>query len=251
MLTREQQTVVAPRFCGFPGVAHGGYLCGLVAAGVGGPAAEVTLRRPVRTDAPLTLERAGRERVELRNHELLVAEGVATELALEVPEPVSLAEAEAASGRYPGLDHHLYPGCFGCGPQRGDGLRIFAGPVPGRRLVAAPWVPDGGDEAGIVPSELVWAALDCPQLWSLILHAPSNTGEKVVTGALAARLERPVLAGQPHVVMAWPLARDGRRWRADAAVIGPGGEVCATGRQTAVTANWGVPLGRSRWRPAP
>jgi hypothetical protein len=28
---------------------------------------------------------------------------------------------------------------------------------------------------GRVPGELVWAALDCPQLWSLMVHVPAST----------------------------------------------------------------------------
>jgi hypothetical protein len=37
--------VVAPRFCGPPGSANGGYACGLIAAYLDGQA-EITLRRP-------------------------------------------------------------------------------------------------------------------------------------------------------------------------------------------------------------
>jgi hypothetical protein len=249
VLTRDHQSVVPERFSGFPGIAHGGYLSGLVADGVGAPTVEVRLRRPVRIDVPMTLERRGHKFVELRHGEVLIAEGAATEIAIEVPEPVDLAEAEAASRRYPGLDHHLYPACFGCGPARPDGLRIFPGPVPGRRLVAADWIPAAADagENGSVPPALVWAALDCPQVWSLILHAPSRSREKVVTGTLAVKLERPVVAGVAHIVLAWPRGGDGRGWVADAAVLGPEGDICATGRQTAVPAHWGVPLGLAQW----
>jgi hypothetical protein len=98
-----------------------------------------------------------------------------------------------------------------------------------------------------VASELVWAALDCPQLWALIAHAPPRTPERAVTAALEAKLEHPVVAGEPHVVIAWPLAREGRTWLAGAALIGPGGELCAIGRQTAAITSWGVPLARARW----
>ena len=253
VLTRDHQTSVQTRFRGFEGIAQGGYIAGLVANEVGAPAVEVKLRRPVRTEIPLTLERVNHDRVELRDGETLMAEGLVTELAITVPEPVSFTDAEAVSRRYPGLDHHLFPGCFGCGTARPDGLRMFAGPVPGRRLVAAPWVPNSteADEAGIVPGELVWAALDCPQLWSLIIHAPTRASESIVTGTLAVKLERPVIAGIPHVVMAWPSAVNGRSVLADAALLAPDGEVCATGRQTALVADWGLPLGLARWRPNP
>lgn len=251
MLTSDHQTVVPARFSGFPGIVQGGYICGLVASGVGAPAAEVRLRRPVRARVPLTLERASGERVELCDGEVLVAEGNATELELELPEPIGFAEAQAASGRYPGLEHHLVPGCFVCGTAHPEGLRIFAGPVPGRRVVAATWVPGvtWANRAGRVRDEIVWAALDCPQLWSLIINSPPKASEKIVTGAMVVKLERPVVAGEPHVVMAWPRAREGRRLVADAAVLGPDGEVCARGRQIAVSANWGLPLGLALWAP--
>jgi hypothetical protein len=53
------------------------------------------------------------------------------------------------------------------------------------------------------------------------------------------------VAGEPHVVMGWPIGRDGRRWLAGAAILAPDGSLCAAGRQTAaVVAGWGIPLGR-------
>jgi hypothetical protein len=248
----EERLVVEQVFAGLPEIAHGGYLAGLLATALGGAAAEVRLRRPAATGRRLGLAQVDPELVELRDGDALVAEATPAELALDMPLPVSLAEADAASRRYPGHERHLFPDCFGCGPERHahDGLRIFPGPVTGRRLVAAPWVPDAehADGDGRVPAELVWAALDCPQLWSLIVHAPTATPCRVVTEVLATRLEHPVTAGEPHVVMAWPLGQDGRRWVAGAAVLGPGGELCATGRQTAVSTSWGVPLGLAHWR---
>jgi hypothetical protein len=248
---QQQLTVIDPRFCGLPEIAHGGYVAGVIAAALGGASTEVRLRRPVPPGRHLSLERADPELVELRDGEALLADGAPAELSLDVPPPVTLEEAKAASMRFPGLHGHLFPGCFGCGPARGagDGLRMFAGPVAGRRLVAAPWVPaaEAADAAGQVPGELVWAALDCPQLWSLMLHVPAATPDRVVTAALATRLEQPVVAGEPHVLIAWPIGRDGRTWLAGAALFGPGGELCAVGRQTAAIAGWGVPLGRARW----
>ena len=69
---------------------------------------------------------------------------------------------------------------------------------------------------------------------------------------LETRLEHRSRAGEPHVVIGWPIGRDGRRWLAGAAIFGPDGELCAAGRQTAaVVGGWGVPLGRDRWGAAP
>src|SRR5207237_9289453 len=65
-------------------------------------------------------------------------------LELDVPPAPDYLEAVEASRRYAGFRHHRFPSCFVCGVRRvrGDGLRIFAGPIPERGVVAAPWVPD-------------------------------------------------------------------------------------------------------------
>jgi acyl-coenzyme A thioesterase PaaI-like protein len=247
---QQQQVVIGRRFDGMPGIAHGGYLAGLLAATLDEASAEVRLRRPVPTDRPLTLARAETEAIELRDDKVLFAEGAPAELSLDVPLPVTLAQAERASRRFPGLHTHPFPDCLVCGGARtaGDGLRVFPGPVAGRRLVAASWVPapELANGVGQVPSELVWAALDCPQLWSLMVHAPAASPDLVVTAALNTRLGNPVLAGEPHVVIGWPIGRNGRGWLAGAAVIRPDGELCAVGRQTAAVTSWGVPLGWQR-----
>jgi hypothetical protein len=94
----------------------------------------------------------------------------------------------------------------------------------------------------------VWASLDCPQLWSLIHAAPPESRDRVVTGALATRLERPVTPGEPHIVLGWPIAREGRMLLAGGAVVTGDGELCAIGRQTAVLTSWGITLGMDHWR---
>jgi hypothetical protein len=247
MLTFQREpTVVESRFSGLPELAHGGYVAGVMATALGAAEAEIRLRRPVRPGRALELAHASDEAVELWDGDTLLARAARTELSLDVPAPVALADAEAASTRFLGRHGHLFPGCFVCGTDRaaGDGLRIFPGTVDGRRLVAAPWMPPG---EGIVPDELVWAAFDCSQLWSLVAHAPADTTDRVVTAALATRIEHPVVAGEPHVVVAWPIGRDDRAWVAGAALFGPGGDLRAAGRQTAAVATWGVPLSRMRW----
>ena len=90
--------------------------------------------------------------------------------------------------------------------------------------------------------------MDCTQLWALMLHAPAATPDRVVTAALAGRVDRPIQAGEPHVVIGWPIGREGRKWSAGAAVFGPDGRLCVVGLQTAaVVTGWGVPLGRDHW----
>jgi len=248
--TPSRSLEIGAAYAGLPGITHGGYVAGLLTAALAAESSRVRLRRPVPPAQALRLERPGPAEVELHGDAGLLADGVAAELLLDVPEPVAPAEARPATRRFPGRTHHPYPGCLCCGPAHPRGLHVFPGPVSGRRLVAALWVPPAqlADDRGELPSELVCAALDCPQLWALMMHAPAGSSDRVITAVLETRLEGPVAAGEPHVVMGWPIGRDGRRWLAGAAILGPDGELRAAGRQTAaVVGGWGVALGRDRW----
>jgi hypothetical protein len=214
---------IHPRFNGPPGSGKGGFTCGLV-AGLGGGNAEVTLRRPPPLGRPLRFDGA-----RLWDGEQLVAESARVSLELELPAPVSLECATAAARGYLGFVEHAFPTCFVCGPEREDGLGIFAGPVDGQALVASPWRP-----AEVSP-ELVWAALDCPGAFAVGL---SGRGE-VVLGRLAARIDRLPGAGEPCVVVGWPLGQDGRKLYAGTALFDAAGEPLARARAT-----WIVPRQR-------
>jgi hypothetical protein len=103
------------------------------------------------------------------------------------------------------------------------------------------------NEQGEVRSEIVWAAFDCPQLWSLILSARRDSTDRAVTGGLEAQLLGPVIAGERYVVVAWPSGRDGRRLFAGAALFSGDGEALGIARQTAVLTGSGIPLGLAAW----
>jgi hypothetical protein len=226
------EIVVDPRFNGPPGSGNGGYTCGLVAPLAGGPV-EVTLRLPPPLGRPLAVTESDGRTV-VHDGEALVAEAVPTELALEPPEPVGFEQATEASARYPGFDQHAFPTCFVCGPDRTDGLRIFAGPVTGRELVASPWRPDRSlaNVDGNVAEEFVWAALDCPGAFAVGF---SERGETVL-GRLAARIDRTPAVGEPCVVVGWPLGEEGRKLYAGTALFSEDGELYAVARAT-----WIVP----------
>lgn len=202
--------------------ANGGYTCGVVAALLGEPA-EVTLRLPPPLDRPLRVERAG-GRVEVYDGDALVAEAARAEVDVDPPASVTPAEAEHAAAGYDGFREHAFPTCFVCGPERaeGDGLRIFPGRVEGRELVAAPWTLRESRP------ELVWAALDCPGAFAC---GYDGRGE-LVLGRLAARIERLPAAGEPCIVVGWPLGEDGRKRYAGTAVFTDGGELLARARAT-------------------
>ena len=226
----EQHVVIAERFCGPPDSRNGGYVCGLVAGILGGPA-EVTLQRPPPMGRPLRVRVGPEGGVALLDRDEVVAEGIAARPEVGVPGPVTQQEAAEAARRYPAFSLHPFPTCFVCGPQRteGDGLRIFPGPVTGRELVAAPWTPDtilaGTD--GLVGAEFVWAALDCPGAF-----ANGFPEVRMVLGRLSAEVVRPAKAGEGCVVMGWSEGSEGRKHFAGTALFGEKGEVLALARAT-------------------
>ncbi len=218
--------IVPGRYNGPPESGNGGYTCGLV-AGILGGVAEVTLRLPPPLDRELEVVRND-GRIEVRDGEALVAEAERVELEVAVPAPVGVEEAAHASTRYAGFEHHAYNSCFVCGPQRDDGLRVYAGPVDGRPdLVASPWTPQED-----VRPELVWAALDCPSGWAV----DDFQREGVLLGRMAAEIDRLPEPEEPHVVIGWRIGEDGRKRFAGSALLTAAGEVLARARST-----WIVP----------
>lgn len=224
----SQTVVIERRFNGPPDSGNGGYTCGLLAREIDG-VAEVTLRRPPPLEVELHLAADDGDRMELRDGDAVVAEGIAagTNRLEEPPGTVSLAEARAAAARSTYLDEgtHPFPTCFVCGPLRDavDGLRIFPGRVDGRNLFACPWTPEeGGDD---VPVEIVWAALDCPTSAPL-MNAPGPDGKvlPIVLARLAVDVRGAIRAGAEHVITSWEIGREGRKREAGAALYGPGGD---------------------------
>jgi hypothetical protein len=218
------------RFCGPPRFGNGGYTCGRLAAFLPGVAV-VRLRIGAPLDVDLRVEVNGTE-ARLFHEATLVAEARATTLDLEPPKAPTIDEAVAASKVSPGLVAHPLPRCFACGPQReaGDGLRILPGPVPGRDLLAAPWVPHAACADGPrVRPEFVWAALDCPSGWAV---GETPEGSAILLGELCARIDGPVLTGQRHVITGWSVGTEGRKRMAGAAIYTETGQPLAVARAT-------------------
>ena len=217
---------VPRRFNGPPRSGNGGWVAGALAARLPGQAlgqaVTVTLRQPppLEVPLPLTATAAGA----LLSHDgRPVAEAVYAETAPEPVAPVTVAQAVASEAAYPGHRDHPFAGCFVCGPARrpGDGLRIFAGPVPAADgedvRVAATWTPYESNVA------ITWAALDCPGGWaSDLLGRPSVLG-RVTTEvrSLPRTSERYVVVGEQRRV-------DGRKTFTAATLYGPRDEVVAT-----------------------
>jgi hypothetical protein len=228
------------RFNGPLSSGHGGYSSGVIAGFVDGPA-EVTLRSPVPLDTSLEVIREEDGSVRVLEGETLVAEAhPAPELELEVPEPVSVEEARLAKTRYRGPSDGLFSRCFVCGRAREDAIGVFAGPVEGRRLAASSWTPpDWTDGAGerVLP-EFIWAVLDCPTFFAL---NPGGERPMSVLARMTARVDAPVMAGEEHVAIAWPIESDGRKHHAGSAVLSPGGDVLAVARALLIEPREGQP----------
>jgi hypothetical protein len=116
-----------------------------------------------------------------------------------------------------------------CGTQRGrgDGLRIFAGPIAERELVAAPWVPDASLDAGDgkVRAEFMSAALDCPGYYAV---APDD--RMMLLAEFTAHVDRRVHIGESCTLIGWRLGSNGRKHEAGTALFDGKGELCGRAR---------------------
>lgn len=230
-MTDTQTVILRHRFCGPPESANGGYTSGTLARFVDG-LAEVTLRRAPPLERVLEV-RLEPERVAMLDGNELIAEAVPTTVNVDAPPPVDLDVAIDASMRSPFRDlaRHPFPTCFACGPKRdeGDGLRLFAGRVPGTDTFATPWTP------AEVTDEIVWAALDCPS--SAVIYLDTDTPPPHVLGRIAARIDHLPIVGVPHVIMSWSRGRDGRKAFSASAIYDPDGRLCAVARATWIQLN--------------
>jgi len=225
-------TIVIPhRYRGPDQSGNGGYTCGLISAYTDGDA-EVKLRRPPPLDQTLDVFR-DHDRIRVHDRSDLIAEAGAVTCEIDVPTPPSLEEATAAARRYAGFRRHAFPGCFVCGTERqpGDGLRLFAGPLPGRDIVAAPVIADASLPAsrGTLNNEIVWSLLDCPGAWAVERQAEDRP---VVLGTMAARITKSIPIGAELIAIGWPQGRDGRKLFSGTAIFSAEGILYGYARQT-------------------
>lgn len=228
----DAQLVSIPtRFNGPPASGNGGYSCGVLGSVIG-DCAEVTLRKPPPLDTAMRVARDDGEWT-LLDGNIVIATGHAATLNMEIPEPPSYERAEAAEADYLGYHGHVFPTCFVCGPDRshGDGLRLFTGKVGERDVVASHWLPtpDVAGELGEVKTRVVWGALDCPTYFGgMIAGYPKHA----VLGRQIAKILSPVVVGEPHVVIGWPLEEGEKRWQGGSAIFTADGKLCAFARGT-------------------
>lgn len=226
--------VIGQRFHGPAGSGNGGYSCGVLGSLMKGPAA-VRLRIPPPLDAPLDVRRTDTG-AELFHGDELVATGRPVVLDIDVPSAPDFATAKAASKRYRGFQSHYYPGCFVCGPERerGDGLRIFAGPleesIGPAGMVAATWIPDDtlADSAGKISPEYIWAVLDCPGAYAF----PEPATGAILLGELAVAIHGSVTPGEKYVLTGWEISHEGRKHYTGTALFDESGSCLAVGYAT-------------------
>ncbi|QLY27756.1 hypothetical protein H0264_20075 [Nocardia huaxiensis] len=229
-----RQLEIPDHIHGYPQVAFGGYVAGLLAAhsnaGLGTTPIRVDFRRSVAVGAPLLLPapREGRATLTAADGTVLV-EAAPSTLDLTPPPAPSWADAKTATENALSSPKRVVTDCYGCGVlcEPGRGLRLFPWATPDERLMAAAWTPDAGlaDENGELTPGNVWSALDCPGGIAAWVFTKMRQG--AFTAALTATQLRPVLSGAEHIAYAWPIDRDGRKHTVGVALSTADGELCA------------------------
>lgn len=238
--SHQPDTIIVPeRFRGPPKSGNGGYAGGAFAGLLGlatDQPVEVTLRSPVPLDEEMTVHRQDADRLSVHLGDALVAEVARTDFDLVIPEPPTFEEALAAQPGSLSLKPRegaptivpggigFHPICFCCGAGHDEGLKVFAAGV-NEQQVAAAWQTreDWGDEAGNLPNEFIWTALDCPGQMAF-----ANQG--VITGLLGritAVVHKPAIAGERYVITGWPVSVDGKKHFAGTAMFNAGGQLVA------------------------
>jgi hypothetical protein len=219
---------IASRFCGPPTSSNGGYFAGLVAT-LASRTLEVRLLQPPPLNTEFTVRDLADGALQVLHGEEPIGEARPTVLKLDTRPAPDYLEAVEASRHYAGFRYHRFPSCFVCGTRRvrGDGLRIFAGPIPERGVVAAPWVPDasldGGE--GKVRPEFMSAALDCPGYYAV---APDD--RMMLLAEFTAHVDRLVHIGESCTLVGWQIGASGRKHQAGTAVFDGKGQLCGKAR---------------------
>jgi len=227
---------IASRFCGPPTSSNGGYFAGMVAT-LASRTVAVRLLKPPPLNTEFTVTELDDGGLRVLDGAVKIGEAHPATLTLEAKPPPDYLETVEASRHYAGFRYHRFPTCFVCGTQRprGDGLRIFAGPMPERSVVAAPWVPDASLDRGDgkVRAEFMSAALDCPGYYAV---APDD--RMMLLAEFTAHVDRLVHIGESCTVIGWQIGANGRKREAGTALFDGKGELCGRAR-----AFWIVPRG--------
>jgi hypothetical protein len=230
----SSKVTVAAQFRGPPNSGNGGYVCGLMAREIEGVSTAL-LRAPPPLDTPLDLTiEDGVVRI-LGDGGQLIGEARAggAENLTQPPAPPSVEAARIAGDGFPGLTRPFHPICFTCGDKLEDGygLRLFTGQVEGMAdgVVAGAWTvhENFADADGLAPTEVVWAALDCPGSVSWVVTGAGGG----LLGTMTCEVLRRPAVGETTVVVAWPIERSGRKLISGTALFSADGELMARSHQ--------------------
>ena len=229
MTGQSDEVQVHRRFRGPPTSGNGGYVAGIAAEWIDGPA-QVDLLAPIPLEMPLHRRRDDAEVMIFdANRNYVRARPLDLPLDLNIPAPPVVEELEAAAMSFPGPSGHPIPGCFVCGTERspGDGLCLYPGESPHRDVAVAEWNPpeELADEHGHVCERYLWAALDCPSYFGLCEPRPL-----ALLARLSAAIERPVLAGERLSITGWELSREGRKHHSATVIHDQSGGLVAAAR---------------------
>ncbi|MFE7747244.1 PaaI family thioesterase [Nocardia sp. NPDC057455] len=227
-MTRTDAFTVPGHVRGYPGVAFGGYVAGLLAAASGAPQVRVDFRRGVSVDTPVVLAADGSGGASLTDQDGAVLAEASAAMLTVTPRPAPpWAEALAATATADVLRKMSH--CYGCGAAcaPGRGLRLSPWAMSTHDMVVAAWTPDPllGRPDGFLATENVWAALDCPGGWAAMALRDLRPG--AVTAALTAAQFEPVRAGDPYLSYGWPISANGRKHTVGVALTRPDGTLCA------------------------
>lgn len=227
---------IARQFRGPPNSGNGGYVCGMLARDIDGPATSV-LRAPVPLDLRMDIRlEEGVYQMTAEADGALIGTGVTCDGAVlpDPPEAPSMRAARGAGQRSPALTERIHPPCFTCSHEReeGDGLRVFVGQIEGAPAghVAGIWTPNMAfsDPQGLVTSQTIWAALDCPGVFAWIAKEGRHGA---LLGTMTCEILRRPKCAEEVIVMAWPLDREGRKETAGVALFAMNGELLARAHQ--------------------
>lgn len=242
--------IVVPRqFRGPPFTANGGYICGVLAAAVGGRGVAM-LRSGVPLDTAVRIEPGEEGAVTLVNAEGAVLGSARpaddSQIPPPPPAPPTVEEAKAFAAASQFAERSLHRGCFSCCIEReaGEGLGVHVGQIDGAPLgqCAGVWTPHENFalDDGTIPDEITWGALDCSGSMAWWIKSGSPVG---LLGTMAGEVLRKPKAGETYVVVAWAREVEGRKHFAGVALFDDQGEVMARSGQI-----W---IGRPPGAPAP
>ncbi len=250
----QQPMTIDARFRGPPESGNGGYVAGAVAERLGyanaqdpRTAIEVTLRAPIPLDTAMRVNQSDASTMQITKEETLIAEAQRVALPLDIPTPPSFAQAQAARAQSPSFQAGInpllpngrgfHPICFCCGTDvaADAGLHVYAAPLPEFSGVAAAWRPHPSFATpdGLLPTPVVWAALDCPGQFAYFAQ-DIRTG---LLGRMTGRVVKPVAANQDMVVIGWCIDVERSKHFAGTALFDESGELCAYSKQVWIGRN--------------